>query len=262
MISSLYMKDSYLNRNVELLTNENIIEYDLKSANTSLCREYEIIPIKEIERLEKMDKKKRVVTFGKMMRADKSLADKLKDAFIDIRKRFFEANDIQDGDVLAIKKDAIFCLKEMHFTEFGHCRFVKKNAYTSFMRVGNLELYYAATFSETNPDGTLDVKGIADEALDKHDPYMMSFLRTLFKHLELSEKGVQAKYLTRFVTRYKHCKLDLGYYREFNHASVFRVLDSETTYDEKVFLPEHPFESLDISYNFSTVILPIVRILL
>ena len=109
---------------------------------------------------------------------------------------------------------------------------------------------------------TLAVKGIADEALDKHEPYMMSFLRTLFKHLELSEKGVQAKYLTRFVTRYKHCKLDLGYYREFNHASVFRVLDSETTYDEKVFLPEHPFESLDISYNFSTVILPIVRILL
>ena len=55
------------------------------------------------EEIEKMPKKKRVVAIGKVQRKDNTFKDGLKDAFIDIRRRFFEKNNIGDADILSIK---------------------------------------------------------------------------------------------------------------------------------------------------------------
>ena len=262
MPSKLYQKDTYLNRNIELLTNETIIEYDLKSANTSLCREYSLLSEKEITKLEDMPKQKRVVKIGNKMRENPEFKEKLKASFVDIRRRFFELNEIEDGDILAIRKDAIFCLREVPVTEIGACNFVKKNVYTSFLRLGNLEIFYAPRFTEEGNQGIIHVKGIDDDVLKKHENHMLGFFRTLFKHLETSSREIQISYLRRFIDKYKLCRLDLGYYREFNSASVFRVHDSSTTYDNEAFLPENVFDMLDIDYNFSEIILPIVKIML
>ena len=70
-MTNLYLKDNYLDKNIPYVFNTKIIEYDLKSANTSLCREYNLLPIKQIEEIESMKKDKRVVTIGKLMRKDK-----------------------------------------------------------------------------------------------------------------------------------------------------------------------------------------------
>lgn len=261
MASQLYLKDTYLNRNIEILSNTIIVEFDLKSANTSLCREYKLLSDSEIDKIEDMPKDKRVVTIGKKMRSDTAFKDGLKSAFIDIRKRFIEANDLDDGDILAIRKDAIFCLKEVSVTKFGHCKFVEKNHYTSFLRLGMLEIFYSPRYGK---DGLpiLDIKGIDDETLKYHQNGMLKFLRTLLKHLETSSKSVMFSYVRRFIDRYKNRRLDLCYYREFNQMSLFRVTDSSTTYMDETFLPEHPFDTLDIDYNFSEILLPIVKILL
>ena len=110
--SKLYLKDNYLNKGISILTGKTIIEYDLKSANTSLCSEYHLLPQDQIEKISALPRSKRVVKIGKLCRKNKEFNEGLKRAFVDIRRRFFEANNIQDEDILAIKKDAIFCLRK------------------------------------------------------------------------------------------------------------------------------------------------------
>ena len=261
-MSDLYLKDTYLNKNVELLLNSTIIEYDLKSANTSLCKEYNLLPIDMIKEIERMPKDKRVKTIGKLQRKDEKFKEGLKKAFIDIRRRFFEENDIHDEDILSIKKDAIFCLKEVKNTEFGKCKFAKKNQYTSYMYLNRLEFYYSSKGKVFGDNGRIDVKGINDEIVHKHDGFMNDFFIILFKHLETSSKQVQFNFLKRFIDKYKMLMLEVGYYREYNESSRIHLNDSDESYDEDVFIPyEHKQEHINIDYNFFNILLPLVKIL-
>lgn len=258
--SSLYKRDLYLNRNVQLLKGQLIIEYDLKSANTSLCREYNLLPEEKIQELEYFPKQKRVETIGKMQRKDKEFKQKLKDAFLDIRRRFFFENDIEDGDILSVKKDAIFCLREVSHTEFGSCRFVKKNVYTSYLYANSLEFYYSPP--GISGDGRIDVKGIGDNALKLHEDFMLKFLTRFFFHLENSSKKTLYGFISRFITKYKHLELDIGYYREFNNLSMVRLNDSNEMYEDPTFIPyQDRHAHLDISYNFQ-LLLEIIGIIL
>ena len=259
MISDLYNKDSYLNKNFDFLSNKKIIEYDLKSANTSLCREYKLLPEDKIKKIENMKKDERVKTIGKIQRKDKVFNEGLKNAFKDIRRRFFEANNIEDGDILSIKKDAIFCLETKEHTKFGYCNFSEKNIYSSYMHLNNLELYY-----KRNLDGSykLDVKGIDDEIVKKHEGFMLDFLACVFYKYERGDMSDVLVYLRKFISKYKHLKLEVGYYREFNQQSIIRLTDSDETYDDGIFIPyEHKHEHIDIDYNFFNILLPLVKIM-
>ena len=162
---------------------------------------------------------------------------------------------LEKDQILAIKKDAIFTLKEVNYTKFGVCEFAKKNQYTSFLRLGELEFYYGYD--------KLDVKGLGEEALKKHENYMLKFIKTIFHKLETSTEDEIKRYFTRFYSRYKHRELDLGYYREFSVNSNFRVLGDDVIYDNESFIPyEDKRERLDINYNFQRIMLPLLGILL
>lgn len=260
MISDLYNKDSYLNKNIDFISNVRIIEYDLKSANTSLCREYNLLPESKIKEIENMKKSERVKTIGKIQRKDKVFNEGLKNAFKDIRRRFFEANNIQDGDILSIKKDAIFCLEAKEHTKFGHCTFSDKNMYSSYMHLNNLELYY-----KRNLDGSykLDIKGIDDEIVIKHEGFMLDFLANVFYKYESGDIVDVIIYLRKFIDKYKNLELEVGYYREFNNQSKIRLNDSEEIYDDGIFIPyEHKQEHINIDYNFFNILLPIVKLMI
>lgn len=262
-ISDLYLRDTYLNKNIDLLTNQTIIEYDLKSANVNLCREYHLLPDEKIDKIAAMPKAERVKTIGKMMRKDKKFTEDLKASFVDIRHRFFEANEVVDGDILAIRKDAIFCLRRVDYDTFGKCFFDSKNTYTSFLRLDRLEFYYNSMGRHFGDKARVDVKGISDEELKKHEEFMMEFFRNLFKKLETGDKASQIRFLKRFIDNYKHRRLEVGYYREFNQESIFRLTARSETYDDEVFIPfVEKQKELDIDYNFFNILLPIVKILL
>ena len=259
-MSELYRKDTYLNKNIEILLNKIIIEYDLKSANTSLCREYSLIPEKDIEKIEKLNKEKRNKQIGLLQRKDKLFKDYLKSAFVDIRKRFILDNDLDDNDILSIKKDAIFCLKEVNKTEFGNCIFDLKHKYTSYLYLDKLEFYYNSKNKVFGDNGRLDIKGIGDNELKKHKDYMIDFFMKLFRHLETSDIKSTNRFLSRFITRYKQMELDVGYYREFNQMSKILVRDSDIVYDDIVYIPNNA--DIDIDYNFFSILVPLTRILM
>ena len=256
---TLYERDNWLDTRVEKLVNKQIIEYDLKSANTSLCREYGLLPKDKIDKIDALPKEKRTKRIGVMMRDDKVFKDALVLAFKDIRRRFFEENNLSDEDVLAIKKDAIFVKGEVPITDFGDCHFIPKNEYTSYLYLNRFELYYSERFGESR----LDVKGMNDEDLKKHEDYMLFFIRKFFHVLQADTWKGSYQYLYRFISKYKKRELEVGFYREFSHENVFKMIDEEETYDDEIFIPyEDKSEHVDISYNYFNILMPLVKMLI
>lgn len=259
MVNDLYRKDTYLNKNTSSLFNKVIIEYDMKSAGLSLCKEYKLLPKETIHDLERMSKKDRNVAIGRIQRKNARFRESLKSSFVDIRRRFFESNDIQMEDVLSIKKDAIFCLKDCNVLDFGHCVFVEKNRYTSYIYLNRLELYFSNGGMIPEND-KLDIKGLNDDTLKLHENYMIQFLKTFFRKMESSGHIASSQYLTRFITKYKLGELDIGYYREFNGESLFVSENSSEMYSDSTFIPsENPQDFVSKSYNFYCVLLPLLE---
>ena len=62
------------NRDYPFIHNNEIIEWDIKSANTSLMRYYNLQPNKVIDKLASMPKSQREISVGKLMKKDKEFA--------------------------------------------------------------------------------------------------------------------------------------------------------------------------------------------
>ena len=106
----LWERDSYKTP-VKALFNHRIVEYDMKSANTSIAREFGLLPEKRIKELENLPKKDREIAVGLILRDTPGYSEKQKLGFISARKLFFTQNEILDEEVVAIKRDAIFVMK-------------------------------------------------------------------------------------------------------------------------------------------------------
>jgi hypothetical protein len=168
----LYERHNFLNKNIEYLVSNEIIEYDIKSAGFNLIKKYKLLDESKVNYLESLGKKQRQVQIGLYQRNDVELKKNLNDKFIEIRKWFFEQNNIEDDDVLSIKKDAIVTLRRCLVTEFDNIQFIEKNVYTSYYYLNELEFYY-------NKD-VIHVKGISDDLLELHGEYMLDFLHNFF----------------------------------------------------------------------------------
>lgn len=243
-------KSNFTNKNILYLFNRTIYEYDIHSADINLCIRYKILSEDKIEKILKLDKIRRVVQIGKWQK-DKEFRDKLKDAFSKIRKEFYEANNLDITDIIAVKKDAIFTTKQCEITTFGNVEFQIKNMYTSFIQIKNLEFYYG--------NGQCDVKGIDDEYLKLHENGIMKIVKLFFKKMETGSVQDTLIYLNRMCSNYKLRQLPLEYYREFNVESKYTVMNQDDTFDDYW---EDNIDELNITYNYINILIPLVKIAL
>lgn len=249
-MGELYLRDNYRTSNI-LLYNTTIFEYDLKSANTSVAKEYKLLPEEFIKELEGYAKQKREVMHGLYKRDHKEYNELEKAGLASARKLFFERNSIEDNRIVAIKKDAIFvegrCM-ETKLTE--NLDFRLKNEYTSYMYLNPFEIYYSSI------NKPLDVKGINDEVYKlHHHEYFGGFIAGIFRILEVGERKDALKYIRLYYDQYKKRELSPEHYREFTALSVFRDMEG-LTYDMCIDIDE-----LDIRVNAS-VITKILQILI
>lgn len=255
----LYEKDLYLNKNIECLINYGIYEYDIKQAGYNITKYYKLLPDDKIKTLTALSKENKHVRIGLYQRNDKSYRDNLKQGFKNIRKEFFEANEIKNADILSIKKDAIFLTKPVKQTEFGNVEFIKKHKYTSYFYLNNMEYYY------NSKNKTIDVKGIEDAKLKLHKDYMLSALQDIFKLLETDNEEA-IKFLMDFANEYKTMQLPIEFYRELNPISCYKtdihlnnenqVLYFNDLSEDTIIYSSH----IDISYNYLNVIMPLIRV--
>lgn len=253
-MTDIYKKDLYLNPDVMFAFNTEITEFDIHDAGFSLTREYNLLPETETKKLEGLPKRERHVKIGKLQRKNKEYTTQLKNAFIDIRRRFFEENNVDETKVISIKKDAIFMMEPCSVKKFGtYVEFRDKNKYSSYIRLPDkTELYYH--------NGQVDVKGISDDVIHKHDKGMLEIISNTFRLAETDTRDVQLRYLCRIATKYKNLDLPVDCYREFNNLSQFveKDPDNPMTYDDYW---EDSKANLEIRYNYFGVIIPLIKIL-
>ena len=256
MKSELYKYDKYLDENIDYIFNKEIIEYDIKSAGLNIIKKYKLLDEKNISYLSKLDKLHRDIIIGKMQIKDKVFSKKLLEGFKECRKIFFDENEIENDDVLSIKKDAVFLLKRVKNTEFDNIKFVNKNEYISYIKLNKYELYHNSNI--------LHVKGINDDILKLHDNGINDFLKTFFTMMECepNENKIK-KFLSEFAYEYKNRLLPINFYREFNEKSLFKTTISfQSGLNSYLTNVEKDFNDLDISYNYLNVIRPLISILI
>lgn len=250
-MNSIYKKDLFINENIPYIFNREITEYDMSDAGFSLIKQFKLLSDKEIKHLEKIGKQQRKVEIGLIQRENDTLKENLKVAFQEARRIFIEENKLDNNDIISIKKDAIITTKVCYTNKIGdYINFRPKHNYTSFILLNKrLELYYSPY--------EFDVKGISDELLNYHEDYMIKFLKTFFRYMENDSSSNTLEFLRRFIDKYKRRELELGYYRNFNQNSDFRVLNDDTTYMEYW---EEDINDIDITYNFYNILLKLIKI--
>lgn len=218
-------KQVWLNPNIEYLFDNNIIEYDIQDAGFSLIKQFKLLPEEKIQELIKLGKgMERHITIGKIQGQDKQFSDAFMSKFAELRHIFISMNKLTDDNIIAVKKDAIFTIGECSKLKFGSIQFIPKNIYTSYIRfpdINNMELYYS--------ENQIDIKGMSNEAVNRHRLYMLDFIRNIIPMIENKDIKVK-RFINNFISDYKFHNLDEGYYLEFNSKS--RNIDALFNYKE------------------------------
>lgn len=252
---SLYQRHNYLNKNIPYIISNEIIEYDMQSAGFNLIKKYGLLDSNTIEYLESLSKKERQIQIGMYQINKRDLVKNMNEKFVEARKWFFEANELTDDDVLSIKKDAIITFKRCRNLEMDNIIFAEKNIYSSYYYLAGNEFYY-------NPQ-TLDVKGISDEMLELHEEFMIEFLHDFFHMNEtVMRKKKIIGTLKEFADYYKNKELDVGYYRELNSDSLYRLVRYGS---ENIKIPNgikyvDCLDNVDIGFNYFNYVIPLLSI--
>lgn len=252
MSKQIWERHYYRNKDIDFFINNQITEYDIRSAGLSLAKEYKYLDNKTINKLENMSKDERNRMMGIIKIKDKQLVKNENKALVQARKEFIEMNNIYNDDIISIKKDAIFVSKSCYNLKYGEVEFVPKNRYSSYIVLNNIEFYYNKN--------KLDIKGISDEMIKLHDDYMLSFFKQYLQYIEMGKTNKLLDYIAGFVYKYKSRSLDIGYYREFNALSLYKLMKKTTFGTEYMikYIDEETFKDIDIGYNFFKYLIPLM----
>ena len=220
----------------------------MKDAGFNIIKEHKLLPDEVIAELEPLPKKDRNIKIGKLRYKYKTLKE-MDNWFTKYRIMFAEANNLHDEDILSVKKDAIFVKKYCYVLEFDELiKFVEKNIYSAYLYIDEkkLEFYYNKT--------DIHVKGISNEVLSRHEGYLLVFVKEFIRRLS-QDDSIARRYLIEFINSYKKRQLSIGYYRQFDQMSLYKIIvggklvDAENVEDISI---------CDISYNYMNIIVPLL----
>lgn len=234
-------------KDISFLINRNIYEYDISKANINILLHANVIDNKTYTRLYNASREERQKEVGIMILKDSNIYNIINTNIKNMRNKLIEVNNIYDDDILSAKNDALFIIdKKPKITKFDNIEFVLKNVYTSFYKIDSLELYY---FCDTaNGIEKLDVKGIADNALVKHNEYLLDFFKALFETIQYNINDAVIM-LRQFYTDYINNKLDVGYYRNFDSSSMYTLNVYNNIYNS--ISPPSSIEYINKDYNLN-----------
>lgn len=252
-MNNLYQQTNYMT-DVDYLISTYIREYDISKANINILYKYGVINKQQYDTYNIMNRNARQISIGLLLRDNPQVNDILKNGIMEAKRMLFEANNIQEEDVLCIKNDAVFIINKIPtITKFDNIEFSLKNVYTSFYKLGETELYYF--FDLVSNNEKLDVKGINDMKLLLHEEFFIEFLKVTFNSAQCYPIQDTIDIVTTFYTKYIQLQLECGYYREFNNQSMFRLKDISNYYSSYGLesITEEQKTNLDITYNLNLI---------
>lgn len=253
-VSDLWKK-KYYTADINYLSSCFIREYDISKADISIFLSKGIISQEEYNLCYNLPSLNRNIRMGILQASNTSYKNILKEGIEEIRRKFFEANDIKEWEVLSIKNDAIFLINKLADTTiFDSIQLKLKNTYTSFYKLPkkyNKEFYYL--LDRAHNIEVLDIKGINDSDRLLHEDYMIEFLKVLFCSIEMhSDLDDAIELIQTFYMSYINKELDLEYYRRFDQTSSFDLIIKSPIlsnhYNAK-YLSKNDMDIIDIGYN-------------
>ena len=244
------------NPDFDKVINSRIIEWDIKSGNTSIMRAFNLCPIERIQELEEMKKQDRVIAVGNMMK-DSEFSKKLEAGFNQVVNEFMELNGLnKDDDVLRIMRDAVYVInKPIKYDSIReYCHFIPKNEYIGYFFLSPYEFFIS--------QHSIDVKGIDDEKLKSHENGTLRVIRDVYDacvEYNMDQVKINA-FMKGVVDAYIHRDLEFDAYREFNNESNFRI----NMYGHEVLsdaITERDLSDVDISFNYLKIIIPLIKLL-
>lgn len=250
MLNSKLYNEIVYRPQIPYAVNTFIYEYDLSKANISSLRSQNIIDDDTYRRLYNSDRMTRQIEIGNMIRSNREIDKKLKHGIWEAKKRLFDANNINDWEVLTIKNDAVFILgRELLHTSVGdYYKFNCKNIYTIFLQLCNLEIYYYDRFINNQLSVNIDVKGINDNLLPLHESGMLGLICDVCASLQREDPAHTIQYLSSVYEQFITRQLPVPYYREFNATSKYVFRSKYTIFSMDDILPEY-ISCIDINCN-------------
>lgn len=229
-----YFKHNYLDIDVQFCISK-IIEYDIEKAGPSILYDLNVLSESNYEKI--INHYDRKVYFGKLLKMKPELNEVLNKGFIKYINLFMQSNDIEQSNVLSIKKDSIFLInKKANKLNFNKVNYRIKNVFTSYYHINGYEFYYNSLKNH------LDIKGISDINIEKCKIFI-EYLKTIFKTAELN-KETAIKRILNIRNDYLDKELDIEFYRPLSNDNDFILTDTgfKSEYYENV-------DDIDISYN-------------
>lgn len=238
---------------IPIILNNNIYEYDIKAANVNMLYAYGIITEDAYYNYLNMDKKIREVSIGLMQKNQKkqdgtnTIGQMINDGIKECKRLLFEANNIDDANVVRVASDAVYVMSEYPCPVTtvmlnNHPIVFKVNGpYRSMLKLGNLVIFFALL--ENGYD--VSVKGINDNLVHLHSDFL-SFLCQIIDCMEHGDRDGTLRIYKDYYNAYIHRELPINHYREFNSSSSFRLINS--TIGPR-FIDQSMMNLIDISYN-------------
>lgn len=241
---------------VGYILDARIVEYDIEKANISVLLDAGVISQVQYQDLYELPKRDREVAVGKMQLRDKKVSDVLKNGIMAARKALCERLDLDYGNILSIKNDAIFVvssgfdigLQTIEITP--NVRFKKKSTFRSFYKLNRKEFYY--DFNPITREHISEVKGLGDYAYGLQKDYLISALNDIF-FVAMSENPRSALMkLKMFYNSYMAKELPIEFYRRMDSNCRYEFLanDQYATFQaDYLLVPD--IRVIDPSYNAS-----------
>lgn len=256
MSRTLWAKVNYRSP-MQFIIDIPIREYDISKANISVLRDANAISESEYNYLYNCPKEKRNTLVGLMISRNTKIEQVRKTGIESARKTFMEINNLDDKDILAIRNDSLMVLSDrpmiLDITE--RVKFRLEGSYRSFYHLGFVDYYY--DFNPITNTEILDIKGLGEEGIALHEKYMLDFLKELFYTAQIEGIPSAISLLSNFYNNYIRRRLDVGYYRELNSRSNYKLninsiafaggieLDKATRFD---------LRDIDINYNLNILL--------
>ncbi len=101
-----HTKANWLNPNISLLLDTDIVEWDATDAGMSIIKHNGLLSEKKIARLEQLEKQAKNVAVGKLRASDAELSKAMSEGLRHAVASFIEQSNLEKQDVLSIKNDA------------------------------------------------------------------------------------------------------------------------------------------------------------
>lgn len=210
--------------------NTIITEYDIQSAGLSILKSRNLLSPQQISELENMPKTNRNIAIGMLIRDNPSYQQILKNAFIECRKRFITENELNESDIICIKKDAIFTTRRCDRLEFDGIVFRDKTKWRSYMKLGSIEFFYKNTHN-------YQVLNLGTVAIDFHKEGWIKTIIGVMDKISNADRSVKQN-INGLVMGYKEKTLPDRFYNVFKSNPV----------------------DVDPMYNFKNVLIPLMQI--